>query len=176
MCRQAQPGTVQRDTLCTCRGKHLGDIGTPKVKGCCCTCWRSNKPPTNINDSYKPWKRQCFWAVAWCSTPRCRPGGKALHSQVGQQRHLLARCRWASGEKERTRSRPEHGQGRQLSFLLQVPQVRSQYWKSTPQDHYQAQFFFMFYMNSSNLFIKITELSIEKFSNWIQTIQMLKLS
>lgn len=33
----------------------------------------------------------------------------------------------------------------------------------------------MFYMNNSNLLIKITELSIEKVSNWIQTIQMLKL-
>lgn len=36
-------------------------------------------------------------------------------------------------------------------------------------------FFFMFYMNSNgNLLIKITELPIEKVSNWIQTIQMLK--
>lgn len=31
----------------------------------------------------------------------------------------------------------------------------------------------MFYMNTSNLLIKITELSIEKVSNRIQTIQML---
>lgn len=35
-------------------------------------------------------------------------------------------------------------------------------------------FFFMFYMNNIDLLIKITELSLEKASKWIQTIQMLK--
>ena len=33
---------------------------------------------------------------------------------------------------------------------------------------------FMFYMNNSNLLIRITELSIERVSNWIQTTQALR--
>lgn len=52
--------------------------------------------------------------------------------------------------------------------------VRPQSWTfhpaRSPHCRFTEQLVFMFYMNNSNLLIKITELSTEKVSNWIQTV------
>ena len=143
----------------------------------------TNKPPTNITSFLLNLK---IIAVLSCGLRQ----RTALQPRLGRrgergQRHLLLRCCIAlmlSGTRKEAEQNCS-GWGKPAITTIvscKFSEVRSQYWIFNPTLNpccqFTKQLFFMFYMNSSNLLIKITELSIEKVSNWIQTIQMLKLS
>lgn len=74
-----------------------------------------------------------------------------------------------SGTRTGGGTEPNMGEeNNQLIFLLQVLLSEMTMLFHPTLSHsvsFTKQFFFMFYMNNSNLLIKITELSIEKVSN-----------
>lgn len=118
-----------------------------------------------------------------CSTPNMAAHTETSWlggSRARLQRHLLWRCYTASSEQGE-----EVGQDWTRAMKKTSTTALScsspQWGRNTEhQSHPRStllvslNFFFMFYMNNIDLLIKITELSIEKVSNWIQTIQMLK--
>lgn len=180
---KAHAQRVESDTLHNCRDTHANDPGAPRGQGCCRTPWRPHEPPPQNTISTRPKNDS---ASEWRpSAARRRPDGRdSPHPQVRLAEALTTEMShgiiWNT---ERKGNKTEQGRGKTTinsdfshTFLSEFTRLKPFIPPYVYTVSFTKQLFFMFYMNNSNLLIKITELSIEKVSNWIQTIQMLKLS
>lgn len=118
------------------------------------------------------WKVTALLSGAERSAAHCRQVARPARTPCQATEALLRHVLLDSLGRGQEVAQTEHGQGKRrqtVLFLLQVLLSEmailniSSHRKSTLS--VSLNFFFMFYMNNSNLLIKITELSIEKVSS-----------